>query len=820
MNRKLERLLSFALILSVMACCFLTGGVTNGNAARPASGDMQTDTPSPTTPVPAAVSGATRSRGAEEGREETVYVIADASGTPTRQISSVWLKNPDEAATITDRAALEDIQNTKGDETYTVDETGDLVWAANGNDIYYQGDSDEAPPISVHIAYTLDGKPVSPEALAGASGHLVMTFTYENDTRTFKLVDDEPAAMYQPFAVISCAVLDSAKAANVQVTNGRIINLGEQMVVAGLALPGLRESLGLDDIEGPDGEQLGVDIPETVTVSADVTDFSLLTTLTIAENSLLNDIDLDNVDSFDELGDAIDELTDASTQLVSGSSELYDGTLELSSGANALSGGADGLSSGADAIASNMGTLGAGLNDLKSGAYTLVSGLDTLESQVQNLPGGVKQLATGANTLKTALEQQFQPGAELLMSAAEQIAAGAKSGDPEHPGVYEAAKAISAGAEQIAAAAKSGHTENPALYGIYEAADGILTALKDIPSGTISASAAAVPDMTAPISALNDASTSLSAASQSNEGALASLESLLAEDSGLSEEQKAVVSAAVDTIRGNDTTLTNESASLTEVSTELSGLEDAGAPSAVAAEYSASDAVNTITALANQIKIGAETIAVGAKSTKGTSIYEAAEAISTGAEQIAAGAKSGHQEDPALYGIYEGAFALSAGVDTIISGNDGNDLDALIKGLNTLSGSSQALVSGVGQLSSGAGSLASGAGNAASGAGQLSAGANTLASGAQTLKSGTQSLTDGITQLVDGASALAEGMSTFDEEGIQTLSRLVEDDAQGFFDRLRALQDYAGEYTSFSGGVPGTPGTVKFIIRTDSIEES
>ena len=190
---------------------------------------------------------------------------------------------------------------------------------------------------------------------------------------------------------------------------------------------------------------------------------------------------------------------------------------------------------------------------------------------------------------------------------------------------------------------------------------------------------------------------------------------------------------------------------------------------------------------------------------------------------LSAGLTSG---DPAAPGLSEavsalvaGAGQLSAGIEAIVSGNDGNNLDALIDRLNTLSGSSQELVSGVGKLSSGADSLASGAGNAASGAGQLSAGADTLASGAQTLKSGAQSLTDGIAQLTDGASALAEGMGTFDEEGIQTLSRLVEDDAQGFFDRLRALQDYAGEYTAFSGGVPGTPGTVKFIIRTDSIEK-
>lgn len=801
MNRKLERLLSFALILSVTACCFLTGCMTNGNAAWSASGDMQTDAPTPTAPVPAAVSSAPRSHGAEEGREETVYVIADASGAPTRQISSVWLKNPDEAATITDRADLENIQNTKGDETYTVDEAGDLVWAANGNDIYYQGDSGETPPISVHIAYTLDGKPVAPEALAGASGHLVMTFTYENDTRALKLVDEKPTAIYQPFAVISCAVLDSAKAANVQVTNGRIINLGEQMVVAGLALPGLKESLGLDDIEGPDGEQLGVDIPETVTVSADVTDFSLLTTLTIAENSLLNDIDLDDVNSFDDLQGAMDELTDASTQLVDGSSELYDGTLELSDGADALSSGADELSSGADAVASNMGTLGSGLNDLESGAYTLASGLDSLESQVQDLPDGVTQLATGANTLKTALEQQVKPGADSLQAGAQtvsdtlrdQFAPGAAAIQTGAGSIADGAGSIQTGAETIATGAGS----------IQTGADGIAAGASQVKTG--------LSNVADPTAQVEGAKTALSSAQECNNTAKAQLTALLNTD-GLTEEQISAVNAALQAIAGNDQYLDGV----------VSGLSGITLPNTSAAI----DAMDQITAVAQQISAGAALIQGGAND------------IAAGANTIAAGAVSGSAEQPGIYeaaaalaagaetlatdgsdALAAGAAQLSAGVDAIISGNDGNNLNALIDGLNTLSGSSQALVSGVGQLSSGADSLAWGAGNAASGAGQLSAGASALASGAQTLKSGTQSLADGIAQLTDGASALAEGMGTFDEEGIQTLSRLVEDDAQGFFDRLRALQDYAGEYTAFSGGVPGTPGTVKFIIRTDSIEK-
>ena len=47
------------------------------------------------------------------GKEETVYVIADADGNPTETIVSAWLKNPDGADTLTDHAELTDIKNVR-----------------------------------------------------------------------------------------------------------------------------------------------------------------------------------------------------------------------------------------------------------------------------------------------------------------------------------------------------------------------------------------------------------------------------------------------------------------------------------------------------------------------------------------------------------------------------------------------------------------------------------------------------------------------------------------------------------------------------------
>ena len=54
--------------------------------------------------------------------------------------------------------------------------------------------------------------------------------------------------------MITAVALDSGCFANVDVANGRLCNDGDRLAVVGLALPGVRESLGLDEE--------GFDLPE------------------------------------------------------------------------------------------------------------------------------------------------------------------------------------------------------------------------------------------------------------------------------------------------------------------------------------------------------------------------------------------------------------------------------------------------------------------------------------------------------------------------------------------------------------------------------
>ena len=93
----------------------------------------------------------------------------------------------------------------------------------------------------------------------------------------------------------------------------------------------------------------------------------------------------------------------------------------------------------------------------------------------------------------------------------------------------------------------------------------------------------------------------------------------------------------------------------------------------------------------------------------------------------------------------------------------------------------------------------------------------TLKDGTGSLKEGSDKLSDGVDKLLDGAEDLRDGMDKFADEGISKICDAIDKDGQEFVDRLKALRDYGKEYTNFSGKADGVSGSVKFIMRTESI---
>ena len=294
---------------------------------------------------------------AEGKKDETVYVLANPDGSARRVIVSDYLSNPDGADTIADVSNLEKIQNVKGDEAFADD-----VWQAKGNEIYYQGDSSEALPVELKISATLDGTEIAPADLAGRSGHVTLRFDYAVSASYTK--DAETVAM--PFAVITGALLDNEVFANVSVKNGQAVNDGDRTVAVGLCVPGLTTGLKLESDK--------VELPEYLEISADVKNFSLPVTVTLATTEAFAALDAGKLQDADALKEAADKLTDAMTQLLDGSNQLYNGLNDLKDGTTNLNNGINQLADGTDSLAAGADTLSTGLTTLTANNETLVGG--------------------------------------------------------------------------------------------------------------------------------------------------------------------------------------------------------------------------------------------------------------------------------------------------------------------------------------------------------------------------------------------------------------------------------------------------------------
>ena len=317
------------------------------------------------TPAAAAQTETGSSSASSSAAGETVYVIANADGSAKEVIVSQKYDSGDSKAAQEAQSTLIDPQNVKGDNCW-------------------QGTTDKPLPVTMRISYTLDGKAVSAEELAGKNGHVTIRFDYENTQYETKKIGGTSEKIYVPFAALTGALLDSDSFTNVSVTNGKLVDDGDHTVVVGMAFPGLQENLALDTDK--------LEIPSYVEISADVTSFALDTTLTVVTNSIFNDMDDDKLDesALDDLSGDMDKLTDAMVQLMDGSDELYDGLDTLLDKSYELSDGVGQLTSGLQKLDANSAQLNAGaetvFNTLLDTANTQLKANESLSEAGITIP--------------------------------------------------------------------------------------------------------------------------------------------------------------------------------------------------------------------------------------------------------------------------------------------------------------------------------------------------------------------------------------------------------------------------------------------------
>ncbi|MBP3893137.1 MAG: hypothetical protein J6D34_03765 [Atopobiaceae bacterium] len=199
-----------------------------------------------------------------EAKHEVVRARTDATGA-IRNVEVTTTLKTNGKANVADVSSLNKI--TPVDQDVYITNEGDIVWHSNdGRDITYTGTTNATLPIKVKVTYTLDGEELTPRELLGKSGHLSIRYDYIDTEQ-----ESSSKMSHEPFTAVTSIALDPAVFSNIEVTNGKTITeSGLNMAFGcGIAKKSTKKT----------------EIPNFFQVDADVTNFKLGQTVTIAASN-------------------------------------------------------------------------------------------------------------------------------------------------------------------------------------------------------------------------------------------------------------------------------------------------------------------------------------------------------------------------------------------------------------------------------------------------------------------------------------------------------------------------------------------------------
>ena len=791
-------------------------------------------------------------------KEETVYVNADATGNSDEVTVSDWLKNSGSVSgNLTDESILKEIKNVKGDETFT--ENGDqLTWNTAGEDIYNQGTTDKELPVSVKLTYFLDGKEVKADELKGKSGHLKIQVQYTNNEKKTVTVDGKEEEVYTPFVMMTGMILPNETFSNVTIDNGKVISDGSRNIVVGFGMPGLKDSLDLDEETTKEAEDKGVTIPENFEMEADVTDFTMSSTFTVALTDLLDDMDMDNIIDVDSLKDSLNELEDAALELVSGSGTLADGASTLADGVSSYTAGADELNAGIQKYLGSNGELNGSVTEYVNGVGKVVKGVKDYTSGTNALANGVISYVAGEQKIAAGAAQlsQLSKGLEQVQTAVDTLSKAADGKGEATDDLVIAANQLAAGTKQLQAVL--GSEEVTALL---TQVNGMVTTGNELISATESLSASLQTGIATPVAniaaALTGMETQLNAINTQLGTLQSDCETAVADVNAKITDYNTKVDAAQAAANTSKTQIANAISALQvqlnattdesvrdQISTAITALQNAqtAADGLNNVQKASAITVSVPTFDLSAITSGAATLQTNLKTFKETAaalqqqlpeMQKKLDAIAAAKDSLPSDSIS--QLTASVTQLNQGMQGLNTGLGTL-SGGLGQlntsvqaQFPTAIQGITELNGGfmqlgsyNTSLLSGAEQLKGSSSTLVAGAGTLQSGTNQLASGLNTLGSqmsaGAAKLSANSNALREGASSLSEGAKKLADGMDQFDKEGTSKLKSTVEDEFGDVLDRLKALTSDDCTYNTFSGKDSKMDGSVKFVIETEAIE--
>lgn len=625
-------------------------------------------------------------------KDETVYIILNSDGSIQSQTVTEWLHADGSLQNVADRTTLDNIQNLKGTLAPRID-GGVTYWDTDASDLWYQGSTTATPPVTAAITYTLDGKEMTAEEMAGKSGHVVITVKLTNNDPHTCTVQGKQRTIYTPFATVAAIDLPSDRFTGVKAEHGTVQTDSTNQLACFLAMPGMRESFG-KTLSGKlqELEDLMLD---TLVVEADTTDFEAPSILMASATSME---ELEKQADLPALDDKMDQLNSGSTQLKDGASQLAEATAALQDKMNQMASSYAAFDAG---VASAL----EGAQQLHQGTGELNGAVSTLQSGAGSLASGSAQLKDGANRLNDTLSGQLVPGLSQSAGLQQQLE-----------------QDMAALLEKL-----NGMLESPALpeEAVQQVSQAVAAQFTAVGNAVANASAGAAAQTAAGVAA-NAAVTTVS------DSAAAAVMGLV-QNGTLTPDQAAAVSAALTQgIQGADVAGA-VNAAVAAAQGDIAAAVSAAVKGDAGVQQAKEQAGPTILAAINAaIPQVTQSMLQSVQGDLDKVIGEAS-ALMQGMQQLTGALYN--PENPAdtntvagaVAGLASGASQLDSGVSALAGGanqlKDGvNRLDggasALADGLRTLAGSSKTVQDALGQFQSGAGQLNSGMQTLRSGVGE------------------------------------------------------------------------------------------------------
>ena len=333
-------------------------------------------------------------------KDENVFLILNADGSIQDQIVSNWIHCDSGVSHIKDQSSLSNIENLKGEQLPEKD-NGFLIWNTEETDVYYQGKTQQTPPITVSIQYELDGKNLSASELIGKSGHVKISVKLTNHEKTTQEINGKQRDIYTPFITVVSANFPTENFKNIIAAQGTVQTDSANQLACFITIPGMAQTF--DGLLTGQLDQINEYLKDEVIVEAD-TDCFQMPSFMIASATSMEQLKKKN--DIPDLSKSFDKLNDATDELKNGTQQLSDATTTLDSKMQEF---LDSYCSFDD-----------GIGEALDGAKQLEDGTDVLSSGAKDLYEGTVRLQTGSNKLAESLNSRFVPG---LQAASDKQAA-------------------------------------------------------------------------------------------------------------------------------------------------------------------------------------------------------------------------------------------------------------------------------------------------------------------------------------------------------------------------------------------------------------